>query len=293
MLSRELMGLLALGVLWVNTLLISAAAWKEAMRLLARRSRLVLREPVASGYGLVRGTVVRGEGTRGALASRTVEQLGRAAGDPAERRGILFGDKSTSGESFGGVVDVGGIELAVASASDAEVWIDVARLRADGESGAGADFDVAFEEARRARGFARTLHADIAGGASVWVAGDLTSAGDTRRVTASAEHGLLVSSFDPRAFCARKAALSFLAVAGFVAGAAACTALALTAPRFGTVSTLGGALGLVFFLLVQPAGTALRDAVKLPHLADVRGMWKPRAPQRLASTTTLRDAAGE
>ncbi|HZO12649.1 MAG TPA: hypothetical protein VFB62_05315, partial [Polyangiaceae bacterium] len=51
------------------------------------------------------------------------------------------------------------------------------------------------------------------------------------------------------------------------------TYLALYPPIFGTVSIVGGALGLVFFLLVQPAGTAIRDAVRVPSVAQLRGSW--------------------
>ena len=50
--------------------------------------------------------------------------------------------------------------------------------------------------------------------------------------------------------------------------------MALWPPVFGLVSTLGGALCLAFFLIVQPAGTALRDAVRVPSRAIVRGQWK-------------------
>jgi hypothetical protein len=44
------------------------------------------------------------------------------------------------------------------------------------------------------------------------------------------------------------------------------------------VSTLGGAACLGFFLIVQPAGTALRDAVRLPSRAWLRGRWMRSAP---------------
>ena len=59
-------------------------------------------------------------------------------------------------------------------------------------------------------------------------------------------------------------------------------------PVFGLVSTIGAALGLAFFLLVQPAGTALRDAVKLPSAPITRGTWKSAAsnPKRSAAAAS-------
>ena len=56
-----------------------------------------------------------------------------------------------------------------------------------------------------------------------------------------------------------------LGIAGILAAAAGCTALALRAPVFGPVSTVGGAACLAYFLLVQPAGTALRDFARAPR----------------------------
>lgn len=53
-----------------------------------------------------------------------------------------------------------------------------------------------------------------------------------------------------------------------LAGAAACTALTLWPPLFGSVSTLGGVASLAFFLLVQPLGTALRDHARATPTTD-------------------------
>jgi hypothetical protein len=90
--------------------------------------------------------------------------------------------------------------------------------------------------------------------------------------------GMLVATFDPRPWIDRKIALAALFIIGDVALAAACSAVALRPPRFGLVSTLGGAACLGFFLIAQPAGTALRDAVLLPSRAWLRGRWIRSAP---------------
>src|SRR5882672_6165645 len=114
MLSREVMGVLALAILWVNTLLIAAAALK-ASATLARLRR---------GFGSIsKGTVARGDGPSGALAALEVEQVGRlgAATDPV----ILFHDRSHACKVFGGRVALeGGREIDVPTADDAEVWVD-------------------------------------------------------------------------------------------------------------------------------------------------------------------------
>ncbi|XXT24838.1 hypothetical protein WME94_25220 [Sorangium sp. So ce429] len=86
----------------------------------------------------------------------------------------------------------------------------------------------------------------------------------------------LVSSVDPRAFCRSRIALLALGVAGILGALVGCSALALSRPRFGPASTAGAALCLAFFLLVQPLGTALRDAARTPSAAPARGRWVRR-----------------
>jgi len=60
-------------------------------------------------------------------------------------------------------------------------------------------------------------------------------------------------------------------------GAGACTALALTPPSFGTVSTVGGALALLFFVLAQPFGRQLEELSRAPHERILRGEWRKPA----------------
>src|SRR4051794_29993716 len=92
MLSNQVMGVLALAILWINTLLVAAAAAQEIGRLRQRQAEL--------GAGLRRGRVLRGDGPDGVLAVHRVDQLGRAGGD-AE---IHFSDRRAEGEVFGGRV---------------------------------------------------------------------------------------------------------------------------------------------------------------------------------------------
>lgn len=266
MLSREIMGLLALGILWVNTLLIAAAALKEAGRQMRLRASL----------SPVKGTVARGSGEGGVLARHTIDQIGRTAGDPALRRGILFHDRSYASEIFGGAVTTELGEITVDAGKPARVWLPIEALRDAAACPSDEAIDAAEGDARRAKGFARTVSVPVGEGREVWISGALVRE-PTLRMVAPEGGELLVSTLEPRALLLRNVTLGVFAALAFVAGAGVCTAIALTGPLFGTTSIIGAALGVGFFLLVQPAGTALRDAVRLPHLAIVRGEWMRRA----------------
>jgi hypothetical protein len=247
MLSREIMGALALAILWVNTLLIAAAAAKQIAVLLARRAALA---------GMVRGRVVRGDGSDGAFAAHRLEQVGRAGADGAS---ILFHDRSADGEVFGGTLALdGGGEREVRASAPAEVWLTQRELSDAVACESREAFEEAYAPAAKAKGYVRTVVAEVRPGASVFVA---------------TGERILVASMDPRALLVKKAVLGAAFIAAELVAAAACTALALHPPVFGMVSTIGGALGLAFFLLVQPAGTAARDAMLVPSLAPVRGRW--------------------
>ncbi|MEJ7733944.1 MAG: hypothetical protein WKG00_32710 [Polyangiaceae bacterium] len=268
MLSRETMGVLALAILWVNTLLVVGAALQEAARLW--RLRVRWGGSGLAGRALV-GRVAHAEGPGGALAMHRVEQVGRYAADDGGRRAILFADKSYRGEAFAGVVTTGAGEVRVAP-GDAEVWAAPAAIREATRRPDGG-FDGAYADARKARGYDRMVEVPVRAGAEVWLVGALRDAGDGKVLGPGPDGLLLVSAVDPRRLCARKLALVALFVAGVLLAACGCTALALWPPYFGTVSTIGGVLGLAYFLLVQPAGTALRDAVRVPARAAVRGTW--------------------
>ena len=278
MLSKELMGPLALAILWVTTLLVAAAAWKEITALLAWRRRLVALDG-DEGAGLVRARVTQGAGPGGALAVQRVEQVGRAATqDDGGRRVILFSDRSAVGEVFGGTAarDGSGAVITVEADASAEVWIPAAELAARGACASDEVFDRAYTDAKKARGFARAVEGAATG--EVFLFGQLRPMGKGLALAPAKPGGLLVATFDPRPWVARKLALAALFLAGELALAAACTAVALWPPHFGLVSTLGGAACLLFFLLVQPAGTALRDAMRLPSRAWLRGRWRRSAP---------------
>ena len=250
MLSREVMGLLALAILWVNTLLVAGAAGRQIVDLLALRRRL---------RGALEGRVASGLGPAGALATHVVEQLGRQAADDRDRPAIAFTDRRYGGECHGGVVETssGPVHVPAIDEAGVEIWPDPGALAAAAAGRGG--FAAAYDQAKKAKGFARTVSTDVAAGARVWVVLD--------------GPGAIVSAIDPRRWCTRKIALLVGFVLGALAIAGGCTAVALWPPHFGTISTVGGALCLAYFLLIQPAGTAVRDAVLRPSRAILRGSW--------------------
>ena len=179
---------------------------------------------------------------------------------------ILFADRSAEGEVFGGVVELeGGRALEIEATREAEVWVDRAALLRAAECPSDEAFDALYEGARKARGAARTVSAAIEKGQEAYVLEPPTGG------------AMLIAAFDPRRWIAGKVRLLALFIAADLAAAAGCTFLALFPPAFGLVSKIGGALGLVFFLLVQPAGTMVREVVRTPSRALLRGSWTGRS----------------
>lgn len=246
------MGLLALGILWLNTLLIAAVAFGRRRALGRLRARFIAAR--ASG-ALTCGVVERGEGPGDALATRHVEQVGRALTVSGPDR-ILFTDGASRGELHGGVVrGDDGASITVEPRS-AEVWIEAAPARAD------AEFDQAWSRASTNKGYRASIDLRVERGAKVWIHRDPD------------RDDVLVSTLDPIALCHRKCAVLASFAAGAVLTCALVTVIACWPPVFGLVSTIGGALALAFFLMVQPLGTAARDAAKLPSERLVGGTWQ-------------------
>ncbi|APR76300.1 Hypothetical protein A7982_01647 [Minicystis rosea] len=279
MLTNEIMGLLALWILWVNTLLVAAATWKQARELLRRRSEMRLLG-AGTGEGLVRGRVAEG-----AVAVQRIDQVGRAVeGEDA----IVFHDRKAEGEALGGSLSAEGTSIAIAPHTKAEVWLSADELAKAAACTSASAFDEAFTSARKARGFSRVIEAKVGPAADeVFVYGRVEDVDGARTIGPTAVGEMLVATIDPRAVVARKAALAGAFIAAELLLAAACTAVALWPPVFGRVSTIGGALCLGYFLLVQPAGTAVRDAILTPSRTPVRGTWKrATAPSEAAAHAT-------
>lgn len=266
MLTREWMGVLALGILWVNTLLVVGAALQRAVAL----SRL--RRAIAANLR-------RGAAPSAGFASTTIEQLGRYGA--GSKRTIVWHDRAYTSELGGGEILVGeGESLEVPRAAQAMVWLPEATLEEAAAARTEQTFDEAYAGARKAKGFARKVSAAVPAGTDVFVAKVRTDAGDT----------WLVSEIDPLAWCrARAGVIAAAFVPAVLAVASGITVLALWPPAFGVVSIVGASLGVLYFLLVLPAGTAVRDWARLPHERIVRGVWTDPAGR---STPAANEARG-
>jgi hypothetical protein len=283
MLSREVMGVALLCVLWAAALLVAGAGWQDIRDLLRRRRALRPLADGESGEGMIEGSVSDANGEGGALASFAVEQVGRA--QDADVRTIAFADRVYRSAVFGGKVRAGAREVTVCpTEGDAvEVWTTDAERAAAGRCPGAEAFDRAYADAKKARGHVRELTVRVRGSDRVFLFGRLEQGGDAWSIGPASDGTLLVATFDPRSFCKTHATRIALFVVLELAACAGITRLALWEPRFGTVSTLGAALGLAFFLLATPLGVRLRQAARLPHRAVVRGTWtEPRGSARTA-----------
>jgi hypothetical protein len=258
------MGMLALGIFWVNTLLIAAATLKERAKLVARRMAL---------GSVSRGKILRGDGPRGVLATFEVMQRGRlTAADPPS---ILFSQRALRHTVSGGCLALeDGSEVGIRPSENGEVWVDDATFRV----AASCPSDVAFEraaiDARKADGFVRTVIVELTAGRDVFAA--------------RGEASLLVATMDPRVWLARRMRLAHAFVVAEIVVAGACSATALHSPRFGTLSTLGGAASLAFFLIVQPLGTLVRDTLVPPSRARRTTTWaRPQRAGHAAEKTVV------
>lgn len=266
MLTKEIMGLFALGVLWLNGALVLAVAWKQL------RAIGALRKMFAASKA--RGELVEGEvaeADAGVFARRHVAQTGRAVTTRGPSR-ILFTDGPQSFEVHGGALDTGDGRVTVDAAPIAasEVWTDDARSREAAGCSSDGEFDAAWTDASRFKGHTREVEVEVRRGDRVWVHGkrrdDALGPWDDRP--------LLVSMVDPIAWCAGRARLLVLFLVGGALSLALVTAIALVPPPFGSLSTVGGGLCLAWFLAIQPLGTAVRDAVRTPARQPVGVEWQ-------------------
>lgn len=258
MLSHHVMGWLALAVLWVNVALIVA----EALRRRGERTRLLeeLQRALEAGH-LVRGEVRAGSGPSGEFASVTIEQLGRAMTVPGPRR-ILFSDRDRRSTFWGGVAAIEGNEVRLSAAPGWRLWLSPAA-----SSPRGCAFDEAWPLASTFAGFASRIERQVRVGEAVWLWLDRSPVDGVAEVR-------LVAAEDPIALVRRSQRPLEALVLVALFGLAVVTRLALQPPAFGPVSTAGAALGLAFFLTIQPLGTLARDRARLPDQALVGGVWQ-------------------
>jgi hypothetical protein len=267
------LGVLVLGFFVVHSLLIVAAIGVDLGPLRALQRAFARRAPL-------RARVVGGDGPSGRLASRVVEQVGRSNGDAW----IHFHDRRASSEIDGGeieVLDPGGAgrlgvqpgqRLRLAPGTTAQVWIDEARVKAAAACPDGAAFEVAHAAAVKARGYVREVVLGVHEGDEIWIDGDVL--GDEVRAPDVAGATLLVADAPPARWLAARVARARLIQVAILLIAAAIVVACVWPPLFGLVGKLGAAAGLVFINLFMLWGKVVRDGVRLPEQAFVRGEWK-------------------
>ncbi len=254
MLSREVMGLFCLGVVWVTALLVAGAAWQDLRDVWGRwrRARRALQ-----------GTVESGDGTDGALGEWSVRQRGRALDGKQET--IAFHDRAFQSTLAGGAVCVGGRQYRIAGRG--QVWPGPeARARAAREDAAA--FGAAYAQAVRAAGFEREVRVPVRPGDEVFLLGEVS--GDS---IVAGDGALVVATFDPAPALTGHVALLAAFVVAELAVAAVVTAVAALPPHFGPRSVVGAVLCLGYFLGVTPLAVALRERVRPPDEAYQRGTW--------------------
>ncbi|MGB1276854.1 MAG: hypothetical protein ACPG77_14000 [Nannocystaceae bacterium] len=282
----DVMGLLTMGIFWLNMGLIAFAA---LARMGPIRSRIAsLGDLVGDGHGhthlreggrvLLHGHVVAAQSDN-ALAVHRVEQTGRSAGEGQ----IFFHDRAYASEVGGGAIEVATesgivrIELP-AIGQQVEVWPRPGAIK-PATIPEQTDFTKAQAQARRASGFRRQLITPIVVGDEVWVSGCLapTEAGERTLELAGprAEHGdVLVSAVDPKVWAKRCAALCVGFALATLLVSIGCTVAALWPPVYGTISKLGALVGMAILMGNMLFGNLVRDAVRTPIRRIIGGCWQ-------------------
>ncbi len=299
MLTREIMGWVALWILWGNTLLVALAALKNASKLARRRAELENGRGSTEGTdALFRARIVAQRGER--FAAFVVDQLGRFGAKRA--RSILWHDRSYRSTLEGGSIEIDGRRVEVEPHDDAEVWMGADEVESAAACPDRGSFEEAYPSAKKTRGVERSVAVELRAKREVFVFGRIAERAGRLVLQAPSSGPILVAAMDPVRWLSRRVAfVRWVFVPAIALGAAACTALALVPPVFESLpSKAGGLLGLVFFLIVLPAGTSLRDFLREPSRRIVRGTWeepaqpllrRPSAAQASASAASSIDDA--
>lgn len=249
MLSRELMGVAALGLAWITAIMIALDAMIDARAMVKR-----LGEWKTS---LLQGTVVADE-----LAVHEVEQRVKQLDGAAPA--LIFFDRKHVSTVTGGLVRVGSEQLEVTGARDAEVWIDADTRAAAAGCSSQAAFDGLSARAQGAGGGLRTARTSLKSGAQVWLAGPKNGSKLEAKVTAN---------FDPRRWAKRRLATIALVIALNFLWVAAGTVVALWPPVFGVVSIAGALVLIGHFLGMTAMAMTFREHSRTPAAAFIRGTW--------------------
>ena len=272
MIPYEWMGVLALLILWTNVLLIAAATLKRFGAVRAYRRYLERRRPAEAGPICLRVEVARGLGPNGRLAALEIEQRGRQL--RAKSPTIGWSDRRRRSRLFGGKVGTDDLEVSLPPSDRVEVWPHRTQLLERFQVPDSEAFDAAWPDAGRSKGIERTLELSVLEGDRVWVLGELRPRSSAWVLGPYRGQPVVISAERPALWSTRtELELGFFAVLS-VGIAALITRLCLGPPLFGPMSTLGGVLGLAYFLLVQPAARWMEERAQTPAQRVIHGQWR-------------------
>ncbi len=264
----SILGAACLAALWSAALLVAAAALQDARWLsaLARKLR-VTAGPLQDGFASVSARVEAGAGPNGQLASLQHEERGRAVD---ERTGVVRQLSAISRLAGGALRTGSGERIELEAGARVAVWLDEDDLPSPLERQAAAG----------ARGAMRSDSRALRQGDEIFASGELGAVVGGWRLRAGGREPVILSSFDPSRWArARAKGCIGFAIAELLV-CLACSALALSRPRFGPLSAAGALLSLGFFLGVTPLGVRLHQACAPPHrrLRVRRAPLTPAAP---------------
>ncbi|MGV3619744.1 MAG: hypothetical protein ACO1OB_02945 [Archangium sp.] len=262
MLTNELMGSALLVISWVTALMVMLDAFIDVRALRKRLSQWKT--------SLVHGVVKAPE-----LATHEVEQ--RIKQLDSDTPGLLFFDRKHVSHVTGGAVEVGGETLEVVGAKGAEFWPAHDAQLAAAACDSTATFDAMQKLAQGPGGGLRTVRTVLRSGQTVWLEG---------KKNGTSFEASLVSGADPRVWARSRLLMSLGVMALSLAWAAAGTALALWPPVFGLISIGGAVVLLLHFLLMTPLAMGVREKVRSPGIAYVRGSWKRDAVETAVASAT-------
>ncbi|PZR10510.1 MAG: hypothetical protein DI536_19915 [Archangium gephyra] len=262
MLTNELMGSALLGIAWVTALMVMLDAFIDVRAMWKRLS--------AWNTSLLQGVVKAPE-----LATHEVEQ--RIKQLDSQTPGLLFFDRKHVSHVTGGAVEVGGQTLEVIGLEGAEFWPAHDAQQAAAACDSTATFDALQKAAQGPGGGLRTVRTVLRAGQPVWLEGKQNGA---------SFEASLVSGADPRVWARSRLLMSLGVMLLSIAWVAAGTVLALWPPVFGLVSIVGAVVLLAHFLLMTPLAMGVREKVRSPAIAYVRGSWKRDAVETAVASAT-------
>lgn len=262
MLTNELMGSALLMIAWVTALMVMLDAFIDVRAMNKRLS--------AWKSSLIQGVVKAPE-----LATHEVEQ--RIKQLDSETPGLLFFDRKHVSHVTGGSVEVGSETLEIVAANGAEFWPAHDAQLAAAACDSTATFDALQKAAQGPGGGLRTVRTVLRSGQAVWLEGTKNGA---------SFEASLVSGADPRVWARSRLSMSLGVMVLSMVWVAVGTALALWAPVFGLISIIGAVVLLAHFLLMTPLAMSVREKVRSPGIAYVRGSWKRDAVETPVTSGT-------